>query len=115
MEERVTKLEVHVEKLDERLSLVEINDMRTRQRLHSLESDRAAVRHLTALATDVFEAAKKMEERAEQVIEETATKAVEKAFRRKTEMRWQLALRVSAILGAVGAIGYLVFALATTK
>lgn len=98
-----------VDDLHERVSNLEREDQRTRHRLHDLEADRAAVRHLTGLATEVFEASKKMQQDALALIESVATRAVEKTLAKRMELRWKLALRVSAILGGLGGFGYLVY------
>lgn len=106
MEHRFKLIEEAQQRHALRLDALEREEQRTRQRLHDLESDRAALRHLTKIAGEVFTAAKEMQDNALGLVDQAATSAVNKAFARKNEHRWKTALRVSTLLGSFAAVAF---------
>lgn len=98
-----------------RIGHLEVEEERTRQRLHRLEGDRQMMRSLVettralaeqtrALAAEVSSGVRA----AEQLAESAAEKAVAKAFERKKAGRWRLTGRLASHMAGLGAFGSLI-------
>lgn len=118
MDEFRRQLDQHANLLDDhgkRIGRLEIEESRTRERLHRLEGDRQALRVLVdttrALADQTRILAEKVTagiEQAEGLAESAAEKAVEKVLGRRSDNRWRMFTRLASALAAIGGFGYLI-------
>jgi chromosome segregation ATPase len=93
---------------EQRLDILQDESQRTRERLHSLESDRATIRLLTRQVSDLVENCEKLADRAAATAVDAALEAYEE--RKKNDRRTGLDLRAKWTSIGIAACG-LVFGL----
>ena len=112
------KLDDHEERLADhtrRIGHVEVEEERTRQRLHRIEGDRAAIRELVATTRTLAEQTRALAAQVsagvgqlEAIAENAAEKVVAKTAARRAAGRWRYAGRLATYLAAAGSFGYLI-------
>lgn len=112
------ELERHEETLGDhgrRIGHLEVEEDRTRERLHRMEGDREALQKLVdttkALAEQTRTLAQQVSsgvEQLEQLAESAAEKAVKKAAELRAENRWKKAGWLAAHLTGIGSFGSLI-------
>lgn len=98
-----------------RIGHLEVEESRTRKRLHEVESDRDALGLLVETTKSLAEQTRALAGQAsdgmahaEALAESAAAKAVEKAFARRAASRWRLAGRLASHTVAIASIASII-------
>jgi len=112
------QLDDHDERLsghERRIAHLEVEEERTRTRLHRMEGDRAAIRELVATTRALAEQTRVLGTQVsagvgqlEAIAENAAEKAIAKTAARRATSRWRLTGRLATYAAAIGSFGYLI-------
>jgi len=112
------QLDDHDERLaghERKIAHLEVEEERTRTRLHRMEGDRAAIRELVATTRTLAEQTRALGTQVaagvgqlEAIAENAAEKAVTKTAARRSSNRWRVAGRLASHVVAFASLGYLI-------